>query len=132
MMQDQRRIESPRRNYGSNISRASIDEGLTVLERQSPKDRFREEKATGKQKVVDNHETPETTNPYIRPTPIKCFKCNLLGHRSSDCPFRKAVHLVEREEEEVICELEGNGEDEEDYKEGDERRNYMVRTLMVI
>ena len=30
MMQDRRRIESPRRNYGSNISRTPIDEGLTV------------------------------------------------------------------------------------------------------
>ena len=84
--------------------------------------------------MVDNKETPKTTNPYARPTPVKCFKCNLPGHRSSDCPLRKAVHLVERKEEEVICGPDGDGDggEEEDYEEGDERRNYLVRTLMVI
>ena len=103
-----------------------------VQERQLPKDRFREEKAAGKQKVVDNKETPKTTNPYTWPAPVKCFKCNLPGHRSSDCPLRKVVHLVEREEEEVICEPDEDGEEEEDYEKGDERCNYLVRTLMMI
>ena len=40
--------------------------------------------------------------------------------------------MVEREEEEVIYELEGDGEKEEDYEEGDEKYNYLVKTLMVI
>ena len=78
--------------------------------------------------MVDNNETPKTTNPYARPTVVKCFKCNLPGYGYSDCALRKAVHLVEREEEEVICEPE----EEKDYEEGDEKRNYMVRILMVI
>ena len=81
---------------------------------------------------MDSKETPKPTNPYNRPAPVKCFKYNLPGHKSSDCPFRKAVHLVEREEEEVICEPDGDGKEEEDYEEGDERRNYMVKTLIVI
>ena len=81
---------------------------------------------------MDNKETPKTTNLYTRPVLVKCFKCNLLGHKFSDCPLRKTVHLVEREEEEVICELEGDGEKEEDYEEGDEKCNYLVKTLMVI
>ena len=41
--------------------------------------------------------------------------------------------MTEKEEEEVICEPEEDGEgEEEDYEEGDERQNYMVRALMVI
>ena len=74
---------------------------------------------------MDNKDTPKTTNPFTRPTPIKCFKCNQPGHRSSDCPLRKTIHLVEREEEDVICEPDGGGEEEEDYEEGDKRCNYL-------
>ena len=33
IIQDRRRIESPRRNYGSIISRAPVDEMLTIQER---------------------------------------------------------------------------------------------------
>ena len=33
MMQDRRRIESPRKHYGSDISEAPIDDGLTAQER---------------------------------------------------------------------------------------------------
>ena len=61
MMQDQRRTESPRRNYGSDISRGPIDEGLIAQEQQPKIDHLGKEKAVGKQKVVDNKETPETS-----------------------------------------------------------------------
>ena len=44
---------------------------------------------------METKETPKTTNPYTRPAPIKYFKCNQPGHRSSDYPLRKIVHLVE-------------------------------------
>ena len=81
---------------------------------------------------METKEVPKAANPYAWPAPVKCFKCNLPGHRSSDGSLRKVVHLVEREEEEVICEPDGDGEEEEDYEEGDERCNYMVRTLKVI
>ena len=73
--------------------------------------------------MVDNKETLKATNPYAPPTLVKCFKCNLPEHRSSDCPLRIAVHLVERKEEEVICEPDGDGEEEENYEEGDKRSN---------
>ena len=100
---------------------------------QPKSDHFREEKTAGKHNVVDNKETPKTTNLYTRLAPVKCFKCNLPDHRSNDCPLRKAVHLVKREEEEeVICEPDGEGEEKDDHEEDDERRNYVVRTLMVI
>nr|XP_048331651.1 uncharacterized protein LOC125422974 [Ziziphus jujuba var. spinosa] len=36
-----------------------------------------------------------TTDPYARPYPIKCFKCNQVGHRSSECPQKKLMHMHE-------------------------------------
>ena len=69
--------------------------------------------------MVDNKETHKASNPYAWLAPVKCFKCNFPVHRSSDCPLTKVVHVVEREKEEVICEPDGDREEEEDYEEGD-------------
>ena len=65
--------------------------------------------------MVENKETPKTTNPYIQPTLVKCFKCNLPSHRLSEYPLRKAVYLVEREEEkedEVYYKPDEDGEED--------------------
>ena len=73
--------------------------------------------------MVDTKEAPKATNPYARPTPGKRFKCNQPGHRSSGCPFRRAIHLVEKgdeDENEVCCEPDGYGEEKEDYEDDDE------------
>ena len=133
MMQDRGRYEPVRKNFSGENSRAPDDDEVTIPEVQPPKDRYRKEKAIGKQKVVDTKETPKPTNPYTRPTPIKCFKCKQLGHRSSDCPLKKNVHLVEREEEkedEVYCEPNGDGE--EDSEDDVEGQSYVVRKLMLM
>ena len=99
-------------------------------------DKFRKEKTTGKQKANKAKETPKHVNTYARPALIKCFKCNQTGHRSSDCPLRKAVHLAKREEEsddEVCCESDGYGDEDAVYEEDDdEGRNYVVRKLMLM
>ena len=135
MLQDRKRYEPPRRHYSSENSRASVEKGVTIREPQSKYDRFREEKATGKQKVVEAKEAPKLANPYAQPAPIKCFKCDQMGHRSSDYPLRKVVHLVEREEgndNEVCCEPDGYGDDDEVYEEDDnEGHNYVVRKHML-
>ena len=72
--------------------------------------------------MVETKEIPKTTNPYTQPAPVKCFKCNQPVHRSDDYPLRKAIHLVEREEEtkdKVYCEPNGDGEeDSEDDAKG--------------
>ena len=88
---------------------------MNIREPQPRYDRFREEKATGKQKVAEVKEAPKPANPYARPAPIKCFKCNQMAHRSSDCPLRKAIHLAEKEDgddSEVCCEPDGYRDDE--------------------
>ena len=46
---------------------------------------------------METKEAPKVANPYARPTPGKCFKCNQPGHRSSYYPFRRAIHLAERD-----------------------------------
>ena len=85
--------------------------------------------------MIEAKEAPKPANPYARPTPIKCFKCNPMDQCSNDCPLRKVVHLAEREEEgdnEVYCEPDGYGDDNEVYEQDDnEGQNYVVRKLML-
>ena len=134
ILQDRGRYEPSKRNFGGENSRAPVDKGVTVQEVQPRNDRFREEKATGKQKVVETKEVPKATNPYARLAPVKYFKCNQPSHRSSDCPLRRVVHLAKWEEEddnEVCCEPDGYGEDKEDNEEDDHGHNYVVRKLML-
>ncbi|KAF8413550.1 hypothetical protein HHK36_001541 [Tetracentron sinense] len=40
---------------------------------------------------------PPSNNPYVRPGPDKCFKCNQPGNRSHQCPRRQMVNLIETE-----------------------------------
>ena len=56
---------------------------------------------------------PLSNNPYARPGPDKCFKCNQLGQRSHQCSQRQMLNLIE-------LKLEGamKGEDDTpDYEE---------------
>lgn len=50
-------------------------------------------------------------NPYTRPSPIKCHRCNHPGHKSNECPRRKAL-LLEGEEHADS----GATEDKEDWE----------------
>ena len=85
--------------------------------------------------MVEAEEAPKPANPYAWPSLVKCFKCNQIGHCSSDCLLRKPVHLAEREDgddNEVYYEPDGYRDDEEVYEEDDEEgQNYVVRKLML-
>lgn len=39
--------------------------------------------------------TTNITNLYPKPSILKCFKWNQPSHRSSECPLRKTVNMVE-------------------------------------
>ena len=97
---------------------------MIIREVQPQYDRFREEKAAGKQKVVETEEVPKAANHYARLALVKCFKCNQPCHRSSDCLLRKTVHLAEREEDDdnEVC-YEPMGRTKEDYEEDDHGHN---------
>ncbi|PON89375.1 Zinc finger, CCHC-type [Trema orientale] len=49
------------------------------------------------------HTPPPTTNqigqfppnPYAKPPPIRCYKCNQLGHKSNECSLRCFVNVTE-------------------------------------
>ncbi|XP_039160932.1 uncharacterized protein LOC120289682 [Eucalyptus grandis] len=67
-------------------------------------------------------------NPYAKPPPIKCYKCNELGHRSSDCPRRKMANVVEHDDD--IYEDDWIEEEEVEDEEG-EHVNCVVRRLLL-
>ena len=55
------------------------------------------------------------TNPYIRPTRNKCYRCGEPRHQSNACPKRAAVNLVMAKEDEA----KGKKEGEEGYNDVD-------------
>ena len=90
----------------------------------------KDDKTEGK-KLMEPKETPRQSNPYAKPILGKCYRCNQLGHRSSECPNRRTINIVEREEEEEVC-CEPNGEDEY-YEEVDDgiEPSYVIRRMML-
>lgn len=51
--------------------------------------------ATDKGKVA----AAATTNPYAKPLPPECYRCQQLGHRSNECPqWRQLGYAGENEE----------------------------------
>ena len=73
--------------------------------------------------MVEAKEAPKLANTYAQPAPIKCFKCNQMGHYSSDGPLKKVINLVERKDgdnNKVCYEHDGYGEDDEVYEEEDD------------
>ena len=86
--------------------------------------------------MIEAKEAPKPAKLNEQPAPIKYFKCNQMGHHYSDCPFRKVVHLAEKEDgddNEVCYKLDGYGDDDEVYEDdNDDGHNYVVRKLMLM
>ena len=60
----------------------------------------------------------KNNNPYARPFDVKCYKCKEVGHRSNECPKRKSVNVVEKDNDVVenkVCGPDG-GDDYEEYE----------------
>ncbi|PKI78185.1 hypothetical protein CRG98_001420 [Punica granatum] len=84
------------------------------------------DKSAGK-KLVTETGASRNQNSLAKQFTVKCFKCNQPGHRLSDCPRRKAIALMEHEEdvEDVFCDPEEE-EDEEYSGDDDYEQTYML------
>ncbi|KAG8635970.1 hypothetical protein MANES_16G085001v8 [Manihot esculenta] len=76
-------------------------------------------------------EAKKVDNPCARPYIGKYFWCNQQGHKSNECPTRKTVNILEREEEEEEMNCESDGFDEGEEYELDEGHIYVVWRMMV-
>ena len=73
----------------------------------------------------------KNNNPYAKPFGVKCYRCGEVGHRSNECPKRKAVNVVEKDDDVVENEVCGHDGDN-DYEEYEqEEYTYVVRKLML-
>ncbi|CAK7337358.1 unnamed protein product [Dovyalis caffra] len=102
MLQEKGRSYYSRRSYGGDNYKTYSDMNKAINISPTRHERLMEEKTTGKQKAT----------------------------KSNDYPLIKAIHVVERDEEdgEVCCEPNG---DEGEFKEDGECQNYVVRRMML-
>ena len=73
----------------------------------------------------------KNNNPYARPFGVKCYVCGEVSHCSNECPKRKAVNVVEKDNDVVeneVCGPDGH-DDYEEYKH--EEYTFVVRNLML-
>ncbi|KAI5683539.1 hypothetical protein M9H77_04767 [Catharanthus roseus] len=70
-----------------------------------------EDKGPGKKVAELKEGQKAATNPYAKPILGKCYHCGQPSQRSNECPTRKHVNVVERDEEEVFCGPDGEDDD---------------------
>ena len=72
----------------------------------------------------------KTTNPYVKPSGDKCFRCGGQGHRSNVCPSRRTAAILNEgiEEEEENNEFEGVEFAEE---ETSARVNFVIHRVLL-
>ncbi|XP_031402567.1 uncharacterized protein LOC116212133 [Punica granatum] len=134
-MMTQDRGNSYRRNYAESSQASAERSQATKQPGLNKQGQGNFDKSAGK-KLVTETGASRNQNSLVKQFTAKCFKCNQPGHRSSDCPRRKAIALVEHEEdvEDVLCDPEEEEEEDEDEEysgDDDYEQTYMVRKLML-
>ena len=124
------------RRYGGVDNKAPSDKGKAPLAVSNTVETANMGVGRGKGAAVEGGKGSTTVptknnNPYAKPFNAKCYRCGEVGHRSNECPKRKAVNVVEKDDdvaEDEVCEPDGD-DDYEDY--GQEEYNCVVRKLML-
>ncbi|XP_031405667.1 uncharacterized protein LOC116214398 [Punica granatum] len=127
----QERRSTFRKNF-ANSTQSQDDKGRTFFlgstskSEQGIKDKVAERRAAPVSDSVRN------SNSSKQQSDLKCYKCNQPRHRSSDCPCRKTLAVVEAEDdvEDVLC----SPDDEQDagvYDEDDYSQALVIRKLML-
>lgn len=73
----------------------NVDKDTSTYNSQRQTEKPIYDKAAGN-KSMEGTQKQTQMNPYAKPIPGKCYRCNQPGHRSSDCPQRKGINIVER------------------------------------
>ncbi|KAF2298868.1 hypothetical protein GH714_028435 [Hevea brasiliensis] len=115
--------QEPFRSYGDNKFATEKEKGKRTQGASSSYG-TNAEKSNNKTPIVGgskgaNSNAPKASNPYTKPSAIKCYRCNEIWHHSNECPKRKSVNIVEKEpedEEEEFCGPDGD-DVEEEYKQ---------------
>ncbi|XP_020683521.2 uncharacterized protein LOC110100366 [Dendrobium catenatum] len=76
--------------------------------------------ATPENKPPAKTKAPSPSNPYAKPSTLKCFRCFQPGHKSNECPQRQQLQLIENEQGETLEQLEDDNADNIEDVEGDE------------
>ena len=109
------------RRYGGIENKVPSDKGKTPLVMSETMETVNVGVGKGKSVAVEggkgNTSVPaKNNNPYASPFYVKCYRCGEVSHHSNECPKRKAVNVVEKNDDVVENEVcKPNGDD--DYKE---------------
>ncbi|KAI5672512.1 hypothetical protein M9H77_12876 [Catharanthus roseus] len=91
-----------RSNSDEDASRNFADRSKTAQGWNQGTER-KEDKGPGKKVAESKKGHKVATNPYAKPILGKCFRCRQTSHGSNECPTRKPINVVERDEEETFC-----------------------------
>ena len=109
------------RRYGGVDNKAPSEKGKTPLAMSKTVETVNVGVGKGKNVAVEggkgNTSVPaKNSNPYAKPVGVKCYRCGKVGHHSNECPKRKAVNVVEKDDDVVeneVCGFDGDADYEE-------------------
>uniref|UniRef100_A0A5B7BER3 RNA-directed DNA polymerase n=1 Tax=Davidia involucrata TaxID=16924 RepID=A0A5B7BER3_DAVIN len=89
------RSQNSARSYpDSSRNQQNRDKQIEGVVPQPQKITPRDQASSSKNQNTPIAPSQKSTNPYARPIPGKCFRCQQPGHRSNECPNRRQVNMV--------------------------------------